>query len=98
MIHEDRPVLQYGLAILLTHPHLRGVEQVPYESENLQKDWTLLPPIEFKVEGVEGMNLADAMNLRFDGPDDRDDPMFTDESIGNSVSYRIDIRTRVLLQ
>jgi len=79
-------------AILPTRPYLRRVEQVLYESESLQKNWTPLPPIEFKVKGVEGMNLVDAMNLRFDGPDDRDDPMFTDDSIGNSVSCRIDVR------
>jgi len=79
-------------AILFTRPHLHKVEQDPYESENLQKDWTPLPPIEFKVNGVEGMSLTDAMNRHFDGLDGRDDPMFTDESIRNSVSCRIDVR------
>ena len=35
------------------------------------------------------MQLTDALNICFDGPDGRDDLMFTHDSIGNSVSCRI---------
>jgi len=38
------------------------------------------------------MQLTDALNIHFPGPDDRDDLMFTHDSIGNSVSCRIIVR------
>jgi len=38
------------------------------------------------------MNLTDALDIRFDGPDNRDDPMFVRGLIGNSVSCRIAVR------
>jgi len=46
----------------------------------------------FKVEGTEGMELTDALNLRFNGLDDRDEPMFGDGGVGTSVSCRIHVR------
>jgi len=68
------------------------VEQDPYHCEISQKGWIPLPPIVFKDKGKEGIRLTDAMNLHFDGPDDRDDPMFEDGNIGNSVTFRIRVR------
>ena len=62
------------------------MEQDPYHCEISQKGWIPLPPIDFKDKGKEGIRLTDAMNLRFDGPDNRDDPMFEDGNIGNSVT------------
>ena len=70
---------------------LHIVEQVPYKCE-IQKDWVPFPPIDFKVKGKKGMKLTDAMNLHFDGPDGRDDPMFTQEGIGNSILFRVQVR------
>jgi len=68
------------------------VEQDPYYCDTPQKGWIPLPPIDFKDKGKEGIKLTDAMNLRFDGPDGRDDPMFEDGDIGNSVTCRICVR------
>ena len=79
-------------AILFTRPRLRIVEQRPYQCKTSQKGCARLPSIYFKVEGLEGMKLTDAMNLLFNGPDDRDDLMFTNGGVGNSVSCRIDVR------
>lgn len=79
-------------AFLLERPLLHMVEQVPYQCKSSQKGWTPLPSIDFKVKGVEGIKLTDAMNLCFDGPDDRDEKMFTDDRVGNSVLCRIDVR------
>ena len=77
---------------LQTRPHLRKVEQISYKCGNVQKGWVTLPPISFKVGGVEGIKLTDAMNLRFNGPDDRDELMFTGGSVGKSISCRIQVR------
>jgi len=68
------------------------VEQVPYRCKTQQKGWERHPSIEFRVQGTKGMELTDALNLRFNGPDGRDDLMFTHDSIGNSVSCRIAVR------
>ena len=68
------------------------MQQVPYETKSMQKDWTPFPPIGFKVRGREGMKLIDAMNLYFDGPDGRDDLMFTRDGIGNCITCRIQVR------
>jgi len=68
------------------------VEQFPYRCET-QNGWNPLPSIDFKVRGKEGMNLTDAANIaEFDGPDYRDDLMFTHGGIGNSISCRIEVR------
>ena len=77
---------------LSTRPDLRLVEQNPYKCGNEQRDWESLASIDFRVLGVEGIRLTDAMNLRFSDLDGRDDPMFEDETIGNSVSCRIGVR------
>lgn len=80
------------LAILPTLPHLCIVEQVPYQCKAAQKVWTLLKTIDFRIKGVEGMKLTDAMGLHFDGLDGRDDDMFENEGVGTSVSCRIHVR------
>ena len=69
------------------------IEQVPYKSEILQKGWTALPSIYFKVKGMEGVKLTDAMGQSsgFSELDDRDDLMFTGGGVGNSVSCRINV-------
>ncbi|KAF9789471.1 hypothetical protein BJ322DRAFT_537059 [Thelephora terrestris] len=76
-------------ARLPTHPDLRAVQQNMYRCESAQR-WKPLPPIDFIVQGCEGINLVDAMNMNFSHLDDRDDPMFADKETGNTVSLRID--------
>lgn len=79
-------------AALHTRHDLRMVEQVLYEPWVAQKGWIPLDPITFNVKNVEGIKLTDAMNLRFDGPEGRDELMFTGDRVGNSVSCRIEVR------
>ena len=69
------------------------VEQIPYKPENVQKGWTALPSIYFKVKGMGGVKLTDAMGQSsgFSDLDDRDDPMFTSGGVGSSVSCRINV-------
>ena len=78
---------------MLQRPHLHMVEQAPYQLQVLQKGWTPLPSIHFKVKGMEGVKLTDAMcqSSGFSELDDRDDPMFTGGGVGNSVSCRINV-------
>ncbi|KAF9789433.1 hypothetical protein BJ322DRAFT_1042215 [Thelephora terrestris] len=76
-------------ARLPTHPDFEAVQQTMYRCGSAQQ-WKPLPPIDFKVRGCEGINLAEAMNTKFSNLDGRDDPMFTDEETGSSVSLRID--------
>lgn len=78
-------------AIPPTPLHLRIVEQVPYTYDVAQTGWTPLEAIDFKVKGVKGMRLTDAMNLRFDGPDERDELMFQSGGVGTSISCRIHV-------
>ena len=78
--------------MLSTPPLLRKIAQDPYKCENLQKGWTPLEPIDFTVNGKEGMRLADAMSRRFCGLDGRDDYMFGNGGLGTSVSCRIHVR------
>ena len=80
---------------LPTRPDLRLVEQTLYKCGNEQNGWQRLASIDFTVVGVEGIRLTDATNLHFSYLDGRDDPMFEDEIIGNSVSCRIEVRGRL---
>jgi len=72
------------------------VEQTAYKSPNTQNSWRPLPSIDFKVlEGerkLEGINLEDALNQYYSYLDGRDDFMFGDENIGNSISCRMEVR------
>ena len=77
---------------LLTRPDLCKVEQVTYKCDFQQKKRIEHLPIDFRVQGKEGIKLADAVNLHFSNLEGRDDPMFTDQSIGNSVSCRMAVR------
>lgn len=88
---ECPPRLQQGPTqpTLPSPPELRIVPQDKYKCANSQGDWNRIPDIHFRVKGTEGIKLTDAMNIHFDGPDGRDDPMFTDDNVGNSVSCRI---------
>lgn len=79
-------------AIPLIPPHLCIIEQVPYQCDVAQNGWTCLKTIYFKVEGVEGIKLTEAMKLRFSGLEGRDDPMFMNNRVGTSVSCRISVR------
>ena len=60
------------------------------------QDWQRLPSIEFTLHGegvnLEGINLDNALNKDFRGLNGRDDAVFTDGSIGNSVSCRLEVR------
>ena len=79
-------------AVLRTRQDLRMVMQDPYKPDIVQKGWIPLPSVAFDVNGVEGIKLTDAMKPRFNGPDGRDELMFTDGHVGNSVSCRIQVR------
>ena len=76
---------------LYTRLDLRVARQFQYRCANPQGPWTQLPSIDFSVNHIEGIRLTDAMNLYFDGPDNRDDLMFTSESVKNTVSCRIHV-------
>ena len=80
---------------LPTRPDLLIVPQIKFEPGSV-RTWKRLPPIEFAVssEGInlEGINLDDALNMHFNSLNGRDDAMFTDENIGNSVSCRMKVR------
>ena len=76
---------------LYTRLDLRVARQFRYRCVNPQGPWTQLPSIDFSVNRIEGIRLTDAMNLYFDGPDNRDDLMFTSESVKNTVSCRIHV-------
>ena len=80
------------VAYLPTRPDLRLMKQNTYRCGNEQKDWKPLPTIDFTVRGKEGICLTDAANLHFSDLDGRDDLMFRDTGIGNSVSCRIEVR------
>lgn len=74
---------------LPNRPDLRLVHQIEYKSGSPQGKLQQLPDINFRVKGKEGINLMDAMNERFDGPDGRDDLMFTDGNVKGTVACRI---------
>ena len=74
---------------LLGRPGLQVLRQIAYESGNEQKNRPQFVDINFSVGGKEGIRLPDAMDRIFDGPDGRDELMFTNENIGSSISCRI---------
>lgn len=74
---------------LPSRPELRPVPQVEYKDRKPRGKWVKLPDIDFRVKGKDGINLIDAKNERFDGPDDRDDLMFMDGNVGSSISCRM---------
>ena len=74
-----------------TRPDLRLVEQTQYQCGYKQQSWEPLPSIDFMVEGMEGIRLTDATNLRFCHLYGRDDLMFQ-RTAGNSISCRIEVR------
>jgi len=72
-------------------PHLH-IEQVLYKPDIVQRGWAPLETIDFKMNGVEGMRLTDAMDRYVGGLDGRDEPMFqSGGGVGNSVSCRIHV-------
>ena len=75
-------------------PDHHRVQLVPYQSGNSQNRWTRFPDIDVRVSGSAGIKLSDALNVYFDGPDGRDDLMFTNGAIGNSVLCRLSVRIR----
>ena len=76
-----------------TRDNLLAVMQIKYQCENVQKDWKPLPPITFvTVQGWEGINLVDALNMRFNF-NGRDDAMFTQDGVGNAISLRVEVRS-----
>lgn len=68
------------------------MEQIKYKCETMQKDWTPLPPIPFTVQGHEGIDLGNAMQMNYSHLEHRDDPMFTDGATGGSISLRMEVR------
>lgn len=71
-------------------PDILPLIQTEYHCHNEQKGRKHHTPIDFTThEGIQGINLEDALNMNFPGLDRRDDPMFKDGSINNSISLRI---------
>jgi hypothetical protein len=89
---QPRSLQMFSPAILPVSPHLSIVNQVLYQCHTAQNGWTPLKTIDFSVEGVEGMNLADAKELHFNGLDGRDEPAFESGRVGTSISCRIHVR------
>ena len=69
-----------------------------YQCVNSQRAWTQLSPIHFKVNGAEGVNLADAVNPHFNGLGYPDDLAFTDESIAERECVSLLIVTSTVTQ
>lgn len=70
-------------------PDLLIVQQVQYGAGSKQLDWNKLPNIYFNHAGREGVSLVDAMDTYFNGPDGRDELVFTCGNVGVAVSCRI---------
>ena len=73
------------------HGDLRAVLQIKYQCKSVQKNWKPLPSIPFAVRGRDGINLEDALNMCFSF-DGRDDEMFTQDDVGNTISLRMEVR------
>ena len=70
--------------------------QTKYYCESTQKGREgLLPPIDFTVDGNEGIKLTDALNMNYSHLDGRDASMFVDGDAGPSVSLRIEARKSI---
>ena len=63
-----------------------------YQFLDARPGWTPRPPIDFKVEGMKGLKLTDAMDLCFGGLDGHDDPIFVYDDVGDSITCRMDVR------
>ena len=70
-------------------PDLRVVRQVAYQSGSSRDLWSKLPNIDFRVRGLEGIRLTDALNVHSDELDQRDDLMFATSDVGTAISCRI---------
>ena len=75
------------------HDNLHAVLQIKYKCENIQEYWKPFPPMPFTVQGREGINLVDALNMGWAGLDGRDDAVFTQSGVGNSISLRMKVRS-----
>jgi hypothetical protein len=80
-------IIQLTPLPLIGRPDLRLLRQVEYSSR--LSNWFKLPDIYFSVGGKDGINAVDARNASFDGPDGRDDLMFTDGNVGSCISCRM---------
>ena len=81
------------LASPLMHDNLHAVLQTKFKLGITQKDWKPFPPIPFTVQGREGINLVDALNRHWAGLDGRDDAVFTQDGVGNSIALRMKVRS-----
>ncbi|KAF9785349.1 hypothetical protein BJ322DRAFT_826202 [Thelephora terrestris] len=91
---QDPETLEYipaGFSNPLGRPDFQAVHQKKYCCDATQRGWKALPPVDFVVEGNEGIKLTDAMNMLFSNLHGRDDPMFVEGDAGPSVSLRIEI-------
>ncbi|KAF9778491.1 hypothetical protein BJ322DRAFT_498605 [Thelephora terrestris] len=90
-VHEPLEFIPADSSKLLGRPDFQAVDQTKYYCDATQRGWKALPPVDFSVQGNEGIKLTDAMNMLFPNLHGRDDPMFMEGGAGPSVSLRIEI-------
>lgn len=78
-------------ATLLTRPDLQPLVQTRWNLGNASIGWKPLPPVAFTVDGKEGINLVDALDMGFSHLDDHDDLIFVEDGIRYPVWMSVDV-------